>query len=95
MLIPIILIEILPFHQSILTLKVLFEFNMQILPILQIFLIGYNYPQSWIPTLIIFYSFHQPDDILLIIGQLGTYYSIDIRYEIDILLITPSQLGHP
>lgn len=95
MLIPIILIEILPFHQPILPFKVFLEFYMQILPILHIFLIGYNYPQSWVSTPIVFYSFHQPDDILLIIGQLGTYYSIDIRYEIDILLITPSQLGHP
>lgn len=70
--VPVILIELRPRDKCKLPRKVLSKFDLQILPLLRILLVSDHDLQFRIDGAVIFDRVHQSDDVLFVVGQLGT-----------------------
>jgi hypothetical protein len=70
LLISIVLVEILPLYLFELTLEVLLELQMKVLPILHVFLVRNHHLQVRIDVLIVFYRIHQSNYVFLVVGKL-------------------------
>lgn len=68
----VILIEFLPCDCVVKALEVLLELDLQVLPLLPVLLVSDHHLQLRIHAPKVLYCIHQPNDVLLVVGQLRT-----------------------
>lgn len=92
--VPVIFVEFLPSHSLVKALEVLLELDFQILPLLPVLLVSNHHLQLRIDAPKVLYCIHQPNDVLLVVGQLRTYQGVYLRQRLHVLVVLPLQSAH-